>query len=164
MHNYVQNLLSFGTLLMVAAGLTGCSGDYNGGGVIPSSSGVDGETATFGFTIHAANDGQDCNNITAVTGQLEYIDHGTGMVLHAKMTDFAGVYADDEGNVTPLFLGDYYVKGKKQGSLLVAVIDYKDRQEDLFFINVLDGPYQDYKNHGTFQKGNITYIPDSICP
>lgn len=150
-------------LILLACGLAACSGEYSGGGVIPSASGVEGEKATFGFTIYAENDGLDCNEITSVRGQLQYVDHGTGVAFHAKITDFAGIYADDEGNFTPLFIGDYYIKGKKQGNVLVAVIDYNDSKTDLFFVTVLDGPYQDYVNQGTFDKGNITYQPDALC-
>ncbi len=163
MNKYIQSLTASAAVLAAVFGLTGCSGDYNGGGVIPSASGVPGEIATFGFTIHAANDGHDCDNITSVTGQLQFNDHGTGMALHAKMTDFAGGYGDANGNYTPLFIGDYYIKGKKQGSVLVAVIDYAGSKEDLFFITVLDGPYLGYTNQGVCRKGNITYVPDSIC-
>lgn len=153
-------------MFVLAIGLAGCSGDYSGGGAMPSASGIPGEKATFGFYIHAGNDGIDCDNITSATGQFQYVDHGTGMkvAFHAVIREFAGGFADDDFNVAPLFLADYYVKGKKVGQVLVGAMDYgKGEKTDNLVVNVLDGPFAGYQNSGTFEKGNITYTPDPLC-
>src|SRR5262245_60912232 len=145
-------------LSLVAIGLAGCSGDYSGGGAMPSASGIPGEKATFGFYIHAGNDGVDCDNITSASGDFQYVDHGTGInvAFHAVIQDFAGGFSDADFNVAPLFLTDYYVKGKKVGQVLVGAMDYgKDNKTDRLLVNVLDGPFAGYKNYGAFDKGNI---------
>ena len=153
-------------LVILIAALAGCTGDYVGGGAMPSASGIPGEKATFGFRIRAENDGIDCNNVTRVTGQFQYVDHGTGVnvAFHAKVREFAGVYADANFNTAPIFLADYYVKGKQAGQVLIAALDYgSDQKIDLLFVNVLDGPFAGYQNNGAFEKGNITYHPDALC-
>lgn len=51
-----------------------------------------------------------------------------------------------------------------QAWVLVAALDYgSDEKIDRLFVTVLDGPYAGYSNIGTFEKGNITYKPDSLC-
>jgi hypothetical protein len=150
--------------LSAAIFLVGCSGEYSGGGVMDSASGIPGEKATFGFTVYASNDGVSCDEITTVKGQFQFVDKSAGVTFHAEVHSFAGGYADDDFNVAPLFLGGYYIKGKKQGSVLLAAIDYgPDSKTDTFFVTVLDGPYAGYVNSGVFTKGNVTYTPDPLC-
>jgi hypothetical protein len=139
--------------LSAAIFLVGCSGEYSGGGVMDSASGIPGEKATFGFTVYASNDGVSCDEITTVNGQFQFVDKSAGVTFHAQVHSFAGGYADDDFNVAPLFLGDYYVKGKKG----------PDNKTDNFFVTVLDGPYAGYVNSGVFTKGNLTYTPDPLC-
>jgi hypothetical protein len=162
----INTLMKTCCLSLLIAALVGCSGKYSGGGAMPSASGIEGEKATFGFTIHAENDGIDCNNITRVTGQFQYVDHGTGVnvAFHAKVREFAGGFADADFNTAPLFLCDYYVKGKVAGQVLVGALDYgSDQKIDHLVVVVLNGPYAGYSNGATFEKGNITYKPDSLC-
>ena len=153
-------------LFVQAIRLGGCIGDYSGGGAMPSASGIQGEKATFGFYIHAGNDGLDCNNITSASGDFQFVDHGTGVnvAFHAVILDSAGGFADADENFAPIFLADYYVKGKKAGQVLVGAMDYgKTKKTDNIFVMVLDGPFAGYLNTGIFEKGNVTYTPDPLC-
>ena len=157
---------SVAVLAALVIGLTGCTGDYTGGGAIPSKSGVTGEKATFGFKLHLQNDGVSCDEIIGASGEFQYVDHGTGIdvAFHAKITDFAGGFADPNYNVGPIFIGDYYVKGKVAGQVLVGTLDYgKGDKTDYVFLNVLNGPFAGYSNSGIFEKGNVTYHPDALC-
>jgi hypothetical protein len=153
-------------LVAAAIGLTGCTGDYTGGGSLPSSSGVPGEKATFGFRVHFQNDGVSCDEVVGASGEFQYVDHGKGVnvAFHAKIRDFAGAFADPTFNVGPLCIGDYYVKGKVAGQVLVGTLDYgKEDGTDYIFVAVLDGPFAGYQNSGIFEKGNVTYHPDPLC-
>ena len=104
--------------------------------------------------------------LSRFTGQFQYVDHGTGVnvAFHAKVRELAGAFADDDSNSAPLFLCDYYVKGKVAGQVLIGALDYgSDQKIDHLLVAVFDGPYAGYSNDGTFEKGNITYKPDSLC-
>lgn len=162
----LRNTAKIVAAFLVVLGLAGCSGEYSGGGAMPSASGVPGEKATFGFTIYAFNDGVSCDEIVSATGQFQYVDHGTGVnvAFHAKIVDFAGAFADPDFNVAPLFIADYYVKGKKAGQVLIGAMDYGNASKiDRVMVSVLDGPFAGYSNSGAFEKGNITYTPDPLC-
>lgn len=148
--------------LLAVIGLAGCTGIYTGGGSIPSASGVPGEIATFGFSIHVANDGVDCDTIESVKGQFQYVDHGTGVSFHARIVEHAFVI--DGADVFLAFLGEYSVRGKPAGRVLIRVEDHgQDSNTDFIWLSVLDGPLAPYFNAGTFENGNIKYHPDKLC-
>jgi len=150
-------------LVVVAAiGLVGCTGIYNGGGAMQSASGIPGQKATFGFTIHVANDGVHCDNIESVTGQFQYNDHGARVAFHARIVNHAFVI--DETGIHLAFIGEYSVRGQPAGRVLIRVEDYgRDSKANFLWVSVLDGPLAGYFNAGTFEKGNITYQPDKLC-
>jgi hypothetical protein len=153
-------------LFLLAVELAGCTGDYSGGGAMPSTSGIPGEKATFGFFVHLQNDGVSCNNIVGASGQFQFDDHGTGVNVsfHAVITDWACCWVDNNFDVHPLFSGDYYVKGKKVGHVLVGAQDYGPGSKlDHLLVAVLDGPFAGYHNGADFEKGNVTYNPDPLC-
>jgi hypothetical protein len=159
----MKNTKQLMSLLLVAAlGFVGCTGTYNGGGAMQSASGIPGEKATFGFTIHVENDGVDCDNIAGVSGQFQYVDHGLRIGFHARIVSHAFVI--DETDVHLAFVGEYLVRGRPAGQVLIRVEDHgRDSKSDFLWISVLSGPFQGYFNAGTFEKGNITYHPDKLC-
>jgi hypothetical protein len=159
--------LSMAALVALVIGLVGCSGDYTGGGVLPSASGVKGEKATFGFRLHAENDGKSCDEIIGGSGEFNYVDHGKGIdvAFHARVRTIQGAFWSDEDEVGgPLFTADYYVNGKLAGRVDIGVYDFgKGDKTDLMFVSVTSGPFAGYFNAGRFDKGNITYHPDPLC-
>ena len=154
----------YSALVLVAAiGLAGCTGTYNGGGAIQSASGIPGQKATFGFTIHADNDGVDCDTIESVRGQSQYNDHGTRVSFHARIVGHAFVQ-DDEFDVHLVFVGEYLVRGQPAGRVLIRVEDLgKGSERGFLWLAVLDGPLAGYSNSGIVERGNITYKPDKLC-
>ena len=149
-------------VLAAAIGLAGCMGTYNGGGMIPSASGVPGQKATFGFTIHVDNDGVDCDTIESVRGQFQYNDHGTQVSFHARIKGHAFVL--DEFDAHLAFVGEYLVRGQPAGEVLIRVEDVgKGAERGFLWLSVLDGPLAGYSNSGIVERGNITYKPDKLC-
>lgn len=159
---FIPGLLLVLSPLLIA---TTCPSKVTGGGSIDGNAG----RATIAFN------GDSCG--ATPKGELQYVDHDSGVKFHGTVTDVnqCGVQADGSSNcvchdLNPAFgLGasDIEIDGfyrstnpstEGGGSFVACVSDNgegsKKSAADAALIYVVDGPYAGYTNSGTVQ-GNV---------
>jgi hypothetical protein len=115
-------LLSMATLLVPIALADPAHCKVTGGGWIIPSGGTD--KATFGFNAMQYTPGQTPYPTPPVKGELEYIDHNTGMTVHGIVNSFVYVHPDPfEKNQKADFGGTCTVNGVSGFTFVVHVVD-----------------------------------------
>ncbi len=135
--------------LMISQSSACITGKVTGGGhgklPYPESTGIPG--GSFGFNVMYEE------GMTAPKGELEYVDHATGMNVHGHTMTDMWVSAD---HIMAWFTGECTIDGIPGFTFRVDVVDNGEPgKDDHFKIQLFDGSGRIYLAGNTILCGNI---------
>lgn len=154
---------------LIATGLIGCVGTFNGGGYIDSVAGAPAK-ATFGGTVHTVAD-PGAAGFAVAMGQFQWNDQGTNVRFHVDNIE-GPLYGIVWPVINPLanmaaFKGTYFsAAGEGEAIFAIGVEDpgwaqiFGNALNDAVFIDVITGPYAGYHNVGLVEGGNVSFEPE----